>query len=97
MLDTSAPGQIGTRTNRHPDNLASQLDKSTPQKDKLALVFFSLISLPLIVIVCILPVFFFFLKSCFDLFDKSITLSCKFYGLVSIIQDYVGWGSLYMH
>jgi hypothetical protein len=21
----------------------------------------------------------------------SITLSCKFYGLVSIIQDYVGW------
>ena len=61
---------FGTKTNRHPDNSASQLDKS-------ALVFFSLISLPLIVIVCILrvPVFyqsFFFLKSCFDLFDKSL-------------------------
>jgi hypothetical protein len=27
---------------------------------------------------------FFFLKSCFDLFDKSVTLSCQFYGLVSI-------------
>jgi hypothetical protein len=43
MLDTSAPGQIGTcvrhfgtKTNRHPDNSAPQLDKS-------ALVFFSLI------------------------------------------------------
>jgi hypothetical protein len=43
---------FGTKTNRHPGNSASQLDKS-------ALVFFSLISLPLIVIVCILPVFFF--------------------------------------
>jgi hypothetical protein len=32
----------------------------------------------------------FFFKSCFDIFDKSITLSCKFYGLVRIIQDYVG-------
>ena len=43
MLDTSTPGQIGTcvrhfgtKTNRHPDNSAPQLDKS-------ALVFFSLI------------------------------------------------------
>jgi hypothetical protein len=47
VLDTPTPGQIGTRTdfgscvrhfstktNRHPDNSAPQLDKSAPQKDK---------------------------------------------------------------
>ena len=47
MLDTSAPGQIGTRTLRHlcetfryQDKSAPQLDKSAPQKEKSALVFF---------------------------------------------------------
>ena len=47
MLDTLAPGQIGTcarhfgtKTNRHLGNSVPQLDKSTPQKEKLALVFF---------------------------------------------------------
>jgi hypothetical protein len=57
MLDTSAPGQIGTRTLRHlcetfryqDKSVTGQfgtplyLDKSAPQKDISALVFFSLI------------------------------------------------------
>jgi hypothetical protein len=50
--NTLVPRQIGTLTLRYQD-------KSAPQLDKSALVFFSLISLPLIFIVCILPVFFF--------------------------------------
>jgi hypothetical protein len=28
ILDTSAPGHFGTKTNRHPDNSAPQKDKS---------------------------------------------------------------------
>ena len=48
ILDTSAPGQIGTcvrhfstKTNRHPDNSAPQLDKSSPQKRQIgSCVFF---------------------------------------------------------
>ena len=43
MLDTSAPGQIGTRTLRHLCETFRYQDNSAPQLDKLALVFFSLI------------------------------------------------------
>jgi len=43
ILDTSAPGQIGTRTLRHLCETFRYQDKSAPQKDKSALVFFSLI------------------------------------------------------
>ena len=109
MLDTSAPGQIGTRTLRHLCETFRYQDKSAPRQFGIpirqidtskrqigtCIFFFDFTSFD-----CYRMYFtslFFFLMSCFDLFDKSVTLSCQFYGLVSIIQDYVGWVSLYMH
>ena len=100
--DKSAPGHFGTcarhfgtKTNRHQDKSAPGQIGTSKRQIGTCVFFFDFTSFD-----CYRMYFtslFSFLKSCFDLSDKFITLSCQFYGLVSIIQDYVGWVSLYMY
>ena len=73
MLDTSASGQIGTRTLRYQDKSAPGQFGIPIRQIGTCVFFFDFTSFD-----CYRMYFtslFFFLKSCFDLFDKSITLS----------------------